>query len=133
MSAAAFPSVGYAINASRGGRMSLPVSPSAYIYSHFRHVSGIPAPEGVRGVAINRLKILDTLIEQLARLRKQPEPSWGAAGETSEERLDALIAQYENQIRTARAVSAQTAGAALPYSPAAVSAAPAGAIFTLVA
>jgi hypothetical protein len=114
--------------------MSLPVSPSAYIYSHFKHVSGVPAPEGVRGVAINRLKILDTLIEQLARLKKQPEPSWGAAGETSEERLDALIEQYEHQIRTVRAVSAQTAGAALPYSLAAsASPAPLGAVFSLSA
>jgi hypothetical protein len=113
--------------------MSLPVAPSAYIYSHFEHVSGVPASEGVQGVAINRLKILDTLIEQLVRLKKQPEPSWGAAGETSEERLDALIEQYESQIRTARTVSVQSAGAALPYSPAAVSAAPAGAIFNLVA
>ncbi|MDR1617539.1 MAG: hypothetical protein LBS06_00655 [Treponema sp.] len=127
----AFPGIGYAINASRGGRMSLPVSPSAYIYSHFRHVSGVPAPEGVQGVAINRLKILDTLIEQLARLRKQPEPSWGAAGETSEERLDALITQYENQIRTARATAIQTAGAAFPYSPAVP--APPGAVFSLSA
>jgi hypothetical protein len=112
--------------------MSLPVSPSVYIYSHFRHVSGIPAPEGVKGVAINRLKILDTLIEQLARLGKQPEPSWGAAGETGEERLDALIEQYEHQIRTARAAAAQSAGAAFPYSPAAGSASP-GALFDLTA
>jgi hypothetical protein len=126
----AFPGIGYAISASRGGRMSLPVSPSAYIYSHFKHVSGIPAPEGVRGVAINRLKILDTLIEQLVRLRKQPEPSWGAAGETSEGRLDALIEQYEKQIRAEKAAAIQAAGAALPYSPAAESM-PSGAIFSL--
>jgi hypothetical protein len=110
--------------------MSLPVSPSAYIYSHFRHVSGIPAPEGVQGVTITKLKILDALIEQLTRMKKQPEPSWGAAGETSEERINALIEQYENQIRAAKA-----AGAAVPYSPAASAASPAplGAVFSLTA
>jgi hypothetical protein len=111
--------------------MSLPVSPSSYIYSHFRHVSGIPAPEGVQGVTINKLKILDTLIDQLARMKKQPEPSWGAAGETSEERINALIEQYENQIRAVKA-----AGAAAPYSSAASAASPApplGAVFNLVA
>jgi hypothetical protein len=109
--------------------MSLPVSPSAYIYSHFRHVSGVPAPEGVRGVTISKLKILDTLIEQLTRMKKKPEPSWGAAGETSEERINALIEQYENQIRAAKA-----AGAAIPYSPAAsaASSTPLGAVFSLV-
>jgi hypothetical protein len=83
-------------------------------------------------VTINRLKILDTLIEQLARLKKQPEPSWGAAGKTSEERINALIEQYENQIRAARAASAQAAGASLPYSPASGSA-PLGAAFSLTA
>jgi hypothetical protein len=95
------------------------------MYSHFRHVSGVPAPEGVHGVSINRLKILDTLIEQLARLKQQPEPSFGAAGETSEQRINALIVQYENQIRTAQATSA-----AMPY---AVTAASSGAIFSLSA
>ena len=122
--AGTFPSIGYAINASRGGRMSLPVSPSAYIYSHFRHVSGVPAPEGVQGVAISKLKILDTLIEQLVRMKKQPEPSYGPAGPVSEERINAMIEQYENQIRAAKA-----AEAAVPYSPAA---APLGAVFSLV-
>jgi hypothetical protein len=103
------------------------VAPSAYIYSHFRHVSGVPAPEGVHGVSINRLKILDTLIEQLTRLKKQPEPSFGAAGETSEQRINALIEQYENQIRTAQAASA-----AMPYSATAAAAAT-GAVFSLTA
>jgi hypothetical protein len=113
--------------------MSLPVASSAYIYSHFEHVSGVPAGEGSRGVTVNRLKILDTLIEQLARLKKQPEPSWGAAGQTNENRLDALIEQYENQLRSARAVSVRTVGAAAPYSPAASSPAPLGAVFSLSA
>jgi hypothetical protein len=115
--------------------MSLPVAPSAYIYSHFRHVSGVPAPEGVRGATISRLKILDTLIEQLARLKERPGPLRKEEGGTSEERINALIEQYENQIRSAfpagaKASSALAQGAALPYSPAAA-AAPSGAVFSL--
>jgi hypothetical protein len=114
--------------------MSLPVAPSAYIYSHFRHVSGTPAPEGVRGATISRLKILDTLIEQLARLKERPGPLREDAGGTSEERINALIEQYENQIRSAfpagaKGSSVQASGAALPYSPAA---APSGAVFSLI-
>jgi hypothetical protein len=107
--------------------MSLPVAPSAYIYSHFRHVSGVPAPEGVQGVTISKLKILDTLIEQLARMKKQPEPSYGPAGPVSEEHINAMIEQYENQIRAATASA--RAAEMIPYSPAA--AAP-GAVFSLV-
>jgi hypothetical protein len=104
--------------------MSLPVPPSAYIYSHFRHVSGTPAPEGVRGVSISRLKILDTLIEQLARMKKQPVPLDGMEGEDAEKRIDALIGQYQNRIR-----STQAANAAVSYvSPASPVS---GAIFSL--
>jgi hypothetical protein len=100
--------------------MSLPVAPALYIYSHFRHVSGTPAPEGARGVAISKLKILDVLIEQLSRIKKEPL----SAEAVSPERIDALIEQYEQQIR-----SAQAASQALPVTPLP----PAGAVFNLVA
>jgi hypothetical protein len=97
-----FPSIGYAISASQGGRMSLPVSPSSYIYSQFKHVSGVPAPEGVEGVNINRLKILDTLIEQLSQMKKQPEPSSEMRTfefPEEDQAISSLIEQYQNQIR----------------------------------
>jgi hypothetical protein len=121
----AFPNVGYAIRMAAGGRMSLPVAPSSYIYSQFEHVAGIPAPEGVRGVAISRLKVLNTLIEQLQQIKKNPLPVPQQRDENiSDERIDALIEQYENQIR-----QAQAAHAAMPYKPAAE--APSGAVFNL--
>ncbi|MDR0709455.1 MAG: hypothetical protein LBF77_05260 [Spirochaetaceae bacterium] len=123
--ASAFPTIGYAINASAGGRMSLPVAPSAYIYSHFRHVSGVPAPEGTRGVAISKLKILDVLIEQLARIKKNPDTGL-TADAPSDEQIDVLIEHYESQIRTA-----QAANAAMPYKPILPSSA--GAVLNLVA
>jgi hypothetical protein len=102
--------------------MSLPVSPGNYIYSHFKHVSGTPAPEGTQGVTINKLKLLDVLIEQLSQIKKRPEPS--ADFSMSDNQIDALIEQYENQIRQARAASA-----AMPYVPAPT--APMGTIFNL--
>ncbi|MDR1411724.1 MAG: hypothetical protein LBI91_05940 [Spirochaetaceae bacterium] len=121
----AFPTIGYAINASAGGKMSLPVAPSAYIYSHFRHVSGVPAPEGSRGVAISKLKILDVLIEQLARIKKNPDTGL-TADAPSDEQLDVLIKHYESQIR-----AAQAANTAMPYNPAPPSSA--GALLSLSA
>jgi hypothetical protein len=119
------PSIGYAISASNSGRMSLPVSPSSYIYSHFEHVSGVPAPEGTRGVAITKLKILDVLIEQLGQMKKQPQVERDSFA-PSDERIDALISQYEGQIKAARA-----ANNVMPYVPAPQ--APSGALFNLVA
>ncbi|GHV60798.1 hypothetical protein AGMMS49587_03330 [Spirochaetia bacterium] len=120
------PSIGYAISASVGGRMSLPVSPASYIYSHFRHVSGIPAPEGTQGVTISRLKILDVLIEQLSQMKKRSDISPAEAGNVSADRINALIDQYEQQIKQASAASA-----AMPYNPAPQ--ASAGALLNLVA
>jgi hypothetical protein len=112
------------MNASQDGRMSLPVAPVNYIYSQFKHVFGVPAPEGVRGVTVNKLKILDVLIEQLSQIKKRPEANLDSS--FSDDRIDALIEQYRSQIR-----QAQAASAAMPYNPRA--AAPAGAIFNLLA
>jgi hypothetical protein len=104
----AFPSIGYAISAASGGRMSLPVSPSQLIYSHFKHVSGTPAPEGTSGVNITKLKILDTLIEQLSKMKNQPSANSGIVDEHDEKRINALIEQYQKQIKAAQSVSIYT-------------------------
>jgi hypothetical protein len=120
----ASPNFGYVLSASQGGKMSLPVAPANYIYSHFKHVSGVPAPEGTRGVAITRLKVLDVLIEQLSQIKKRPQANPDTA--PTDEQVDALIKQYEGQIKTARA-----ANAAMPYV--AAPSAPSAALFSLVA
>jgi len=98
----AFPSMGYAITAASHGRASLPVAPGMVIYSHFKHVSGTPAPEGTQGVNISKLKILDTLIEQLSKIKKQEEFDLGSLEESNEEQINALIEQYQKQIRDAQ-------------------------------
>ena len=123
----AFPSMGYAITiAQTNGRASVPVAPSAYIYSHFEHVSGVPAPDGVKGVNIDKLKILDALIGQLSRMKKEPDSAESlvmGTDQDNEKRINNLIEQYQNQIRTT-----QEANANNPY------AAPApliGAIFSI--
>ncbi|GAB1481867.1 hypothetical protein MASR2M78_06820 [Treponema sp.] len=119
-------STSYALAGYAAGKIAIPVSPSNYLYSHFKHVSGIPAPEGTAGIDVSKLKILDVLIDQLAQLKKKPEPHMGPAGKLSDDRIDALIDQYEKEIKGARAASL-----AMPYKP--MPSAPAGVIFNLVA
>ena len=104
----AFPSIGYAINASRNGGASLPVAPGMVIYSHFKHVSGTPAPEGTQGVNINKLRILDTLIEQLSKMKNQSIAEFGNLEGTDEQRINTLIEQYQKQIKTAQAAGSYT-------------------------
>jgi len=107
----AFPSIGYAMSAAVDGRMSLPVSPSQLIYSHFKHVSGTPAPEGTSGVNITKLKILDTMIEQLSKMKNQPAAEFETAGEQDENRINALIDQYQKQLKAAQSASVYTPAA----------------------
>ncbi len=106
----AFPTIEYAINASsgvsQGVKASLPVAPSAAIYAHFKHISGVPAPDGVQGVNINKLKIIDTLIEQISKMKKQPDFSdvhqlSDINGQSDEKRINALIDKFQNQVRQA--------------------------------
>lgn len=116
----------YASSSYRSSRIALPVSPSSYIYSQFKHVRGTPAPEGSRGVSISKLKVLDVLVDQLIKLKQRPNTRTLAAAGNQDERLDALIKQYSDQIKTA-----QAAHTALPYRPA--PSLPAGTLFSLSA
>jgi hypothetical protein len=108
-----FPSLGLVISEANDGRMSLPVSPGMLIYSHFKHVSGTPAPEGTEGVNISKLKILDTMIEQLSKMKNQPLANFGNLEGTDENRINALIEQYQKQIK-----ATQSAGFYAPAAPA---------------
>ena len=109
-----FPSVGYAISAARDGRVSLPVAPGMLIYSHLKHVSGTPAPEGTSGVTISKLKILDTLIDQLEKMKTQSAKDFGEIDETDEKRINYLIEQYQSQIRAAQNAVIYTPAAPAP-------------------
>jgi hypothetical protein len=105
----ALSGIGYSVQAS-GGRMTVPVSRSSYIYSHFRHVSGTPAPEGGEGVSISKLKILDVLIDRLSKVQKQPEISLSGMDTRTDNQLNAMIDQLKAQAR-----QAQAENSALPY------------------
>jgi len=119
-----YPNFGYAITAASRGGASLPVAPGMLIYSHFKHVSGTPAPEGIQGVNITKLRILDTMIEQLSRMKSRQmaddsNQSLPIDG-NNEKRLDALIEHYQSQIKTAHSAAVYT-----PAAPAA------GALFSI--
>ncbi|MDR2536422.1 MAG: hypothetical protein LBD29_10380 [Treponema sp.] len=90
-----FANRGYAISFPLK-KIALPVSSSSYAYSHFKHVSGVSVPEdieGVHGVTINRLKVIDVLMEQLSR-EKEVE-----SGLTSDSYIDGLIEKFKSEIK----------------------------------
>ena len=103
-----FPNI-YAISAIQGSRVAVPVSPSAYIYSHFEHVSGVPASEGESGVNISKLKIIDTLIDRLSKMKKEHEPLVDAKLQDEEKQMNTLL----EKIRSVQAANTKN-----PFAPA---------------
>jgi hypothetical protein len=63
------------------------------------------------GVNISRLKILNTLIDQLERMKGQSATELGTLTEHDENRINALIDQYQKQIKAAPSVSIYTPAA----------------------
>ncbi|MCL2881001.1 MAG: hypothetical protein FWF29_12230 [Treponema sp.] len=101
-----FPSIGSALTASQGQRISLPVSPASYIYSQFRHVSGVPAADGVQGVSIAKLSILDAVLNEISRINETPSPSLTVQGNTADKHLGNLIEHFQAQVSQAHSTQA---------------------------
>jgi len=99
---------------SASGRTYIPVKPSQYVYSQFQHVAGVPARNGQQGVSVDKIKILNTLIDQLIQLKqKNSEQKHTTTGDMSDGQINALISQYQDQVRGAVAIAEQ-----MPYKPA---------------
>lgn len=89
----------YAYNAGPSGRISVPVSPSQLLYSNFKNVIGISDPEAA-SYSLDKLKILDTLIDRLRSIKRMPEPEKADKG-LSDERIDAMIEEYGRELHSA--------------------------------
>lgn len=93
-----------------GGRISLPVSAGEVLYSSFEHVSGVAASPGEPVASIDRLKILDILIDRLSNMKSEPLAASEKPQGLSSERIDALINEYGSELRS------RAAAPVTPYS-----------------
>ena len=85
---------------SAGGRAYLPVDTKQVVYSHFQYVSGVPRTKDQNGVSIGKLKILNTLIDQLVRLRENERENKLLTANSDEKTLDAMIEYVNTKIHT---------------------------------
>ena len=88
------------------GKLFVPVSPSAVIYAQFNHISGVAAPKGQNGVSISKIQILNSLIENLSKI-KGAQNSKTKSVKLTEGQVDVLIEKYQKEI--ARSVQASQA------------------------
>lgn len=80
------------------GKLYVPVSKTALLYSHFDHVSGVAAGSGQNGVSISKIRILNSIIERLSSIKNEPKES---ITDISEEQADALIKVFQQQMQQA--------------------------------
>ena len=85
--------------ASAAGKMYVPVSKSALLYSHFDHVSGVAAGNGQNGVSISKLRILNSLIERVSAIKNEPVKQFNE--NISASQADQLIQNYQKQLQSA--------------------------------
>lgn len=78
------------------GKLYVPVSRTALLYSHFDHVSGVAAGNGQQGISISKIRILNSLIDRMSAIKNQPKES---ITDISDDQAQALIEQYQNQIQ----------------------------------
>ena len=83
-----------------GHRMSVPVRPSQTVFAQYSHISGTPASTGQSTVPLSRVQLLNSLIDNLQKLKRDPGYSPDMA-KTSPERADALIKQYATELHQA--------------------------------
>lgn len=95
---------------SSSGTLFVPVKPSAVIYSQFDYVHGTAVSQGQKGVPVNKVRILNTLINQLVSMKQKTSThSEKEINEMSEEQKDALIKEYQQEIKNAVTNAAQPA------------------------
>jgi hypothetical protein len=96
-------------------KISVPVrrffSPSIAL----KHLIGIPTSNDLEGIPLYKLRILDNLIERLARLKK--ENNTGITGEViSADNIDTHISRLSSQVKNAYNRIAPFAGGLSPES-----------------
>lgn len=100
-----FSNVGQNISA---GKLYVPVNKTALLYSHFDHVSGVVAKKGQVGLSISKIRILNTLIERMSAIKNKAKVS---ITDISDERADALIKKFQEELKNALATPYILSGA----------------------
>jgi len=93
----------YNVMASGGfsGKLYVPVKPSSVVFAQFDHISGIAAKNGQSGVSISKIKILNTLIENLSKIKANSKNNYIVKdSHLSDEQVDVLIEKYQKEIKT---------------------------------
>jgi hypothetical protein len=94
------------------GKIYVPVAANMVMYSQLEHISGFAASEHQHGVAIDKVQILNRLIEHLSSMKHtQPKTVSKENITLDEKQVDALIKDYQAKIQDTLALAK-----AIPYA-----------------
>jgi hypothetical protein len=83
----------------KNGRMTLPVRPSQSVYAQFKHIVGVPSTNQQEQIPINKLRLLDILIDRLTKLRSNPDSKTNAVTQkVTEENIEATIKNLQQEL-----------------------------------
>lgn len=82
------------------GKIAVPVRSSHLVYSHLKHVSGVPAVHRDSGYSITLLRRLDNLIENLVGVKGNRPYVRDVSGLTEGD-INGLIGRYEADLHSA--------------------------------
>ena len=85
---------------SSSGRISIPVSRAQSPYAQFKYIQGVPAASQHKAVPLNRLRVLNSLIDSLVSL-KEGNRTPANMSDLSDKAIDAMISQFSEELHNA--------------------------------
>ena len=82
------------------GKLYVPVTPNAVIYSQFDYISGVPSSDSTRGISVSKIQILNSLLNQLITMRNQPaQKEYTEQDGLNQNQMESLIQKYQSQLQ----------------------------------
>lgn len=100
---------------SSSGRITVPVSRAQSPYAQFKYVQGIPTTNKGRALPMNRLRVLNNLIDSLVT-KKETAATSPNLSRLSNKAIDALIDQFAGELHNAVSAPAVPYAGSLGYS-----------------
>lgn len=93
-------SYSYASMHNKNGKVAIPVKPSMVIYSQLEHISGYADPKGSNGISLNKVYMLNTLIEKVSSSKIDASAAKIDTTALSEAQIDSMISDYQAKLQT---------------------------------
>ncbi|MCQ2579803.1 MAG: hypothetical protein MJ159_03805 [Treponemataceae bacterium] len=107
-------SYSYASTHNATGKVAVPVKPSMVIYSQLEHISGYADAKGANGISLNKVYMLNTLIDKVSSSTTAASTEKAKVTGLSEEQIDNLISDYQAQLQTKLSVAKDNPYAIVP-------------------